>query len=127
VPVGALADVGTPLPTASSASPVAPEHSVAPQRCTATVEVALRWSGGFQGTVTLTNTGTTALHSWYVAWEMPGVTLVEVWNGSAMVSGPTAMVHAPSWLSPLAPGQRASVGFLVIGGPSAIAIQPTCG
>lgn len=117
----------TPIPPATGSPPPAPQHSVAPQRCTATVWVSLRWAGGFQGTVTLTNAGTTPLYSWYVAWQLPGAALAEVWNGSAMVSGPTAMVHAPSWLSPIAPGQTVSAGFLAIGDPPDTPIQPICG
>jgi len=126
-PAAARAGSVTPLPTATGSSPVVPEHSVAPQRCTATVWVTLRWPGGFQGAVTLTNSGPTPLYGWYVAWELTGAGLAQVWNGSAMVSGPTAMVHAPSWLSPVAPGQAVSAGFLAIGEPPDTPIQPTCG
>jgi hypothetical protein len=93
-----------------------PAPSVAPSRCTAAVTPVLRWSGGFQAQVRITNTGDTPMYAWYVSWQWPlAVRLAEVWNGIAMVSGPVAMVHAPSWRSPLAPGATAIAGVLATG------------
>ncbi|WP_420866387.1 cellulose binding domain-containing protein [Carbonactinospora thermoautotrophica] len=81
--------------------------------CTVTVKVDTSWQGGFQASVTIKNTGTTPIDDWYVSWTMPsGVTISQGWNGTFMQSGTTAMVHAPSWNSTLAPGATATAGFL---------------
>ncbi len=40
------------------------------------------WSGGYQGALTVTNTGTTALTSWKLSVVFPGgVTVTNMWNG----------------------------------------------
>jgi Cellulose binding domain len=105
----------------TSAAPPAP-------RCSARVVPVLRWTGGFQATMTITNLGATPMHAWYTTWMWPdGVRMTQVWNGIAMVSGPVAMIHAPSWHSPLAPGETASAGLLVTGDPPATDLDVQCG
>lgn len=81
--------------------------------CEAAVTVDNSWSGGFQATVTITNTGTNPMGNWFVQWTMPdGAQVTQGWEGGFMQSGTTAMVHAPEWRDVLAPGDSASAGFL---------------
>jgi cellulase/cellobiase CelA1 len=116
------------LATAIPAGPAWADTPLPAPTCTATVWTVLRWSGGYQGTVTLTNTGPSPLHAWFVAWELPaGAALAQTWNGIAMVSGPTAMVHAPSWHSRLAPSGTVTAGFLATGEPPAGPPHTVCG
>jgi chitin-binding protein len=117
--LAALSAVPTPSPSVT-APPT--------ERCTARIYPTLRWTGGYQGVVVLTNQGTSPMYAWYVAWELPPDTaLGQVWNGIAMVSGPTVMVHAPSWHSPLAPGATISAGFLASGDPPTTDPRTLCG
>jgi chitin-binding protein len=98
------------------------------ERCTAEVFVTLRWAGGYQGTVLVTNRGAAPMHAWYASWELPPRTaLAQVWNGLAMVSGPTVMTHAPSWHDVLAPGDTVSAGFLASGDPPTDPPHTLCG
>ncbi|MET8144230.1 lytic polysaccharide monooxygenase [Sphaerisporangium sp. NPDC005288] len=94
----------TPTPTPSSPGAIA---------CQATVTLASSWQGGFQATVTIKNTGSTPINEWYVSWMMPlGITMTQAWNGTMMQSGPSGMIHAPSWALKLDPGASATAGFL---------------
>ncbi len=114
LPAGA-ARADTPLP-----SP--------PERCTATVWTVLRWPGGYQGTVTMTNVSPAPMHGWFVSWQLPaGVALSQTWNGAPMVSGPIVMVHAPTWRTPLPAGETATAGFLATGDPPADPGRVLCG
>lgn len=137
IPLAAILAV---IPGAATAVPAAPgppptgspvtSGAASPTggRCRAVVSVTLRWAGGYEGVMTLSNAGADPMHAWYVAWELPpGSRLDEVWNGIAMVSGPTAMIHAPSWHSPLLPGDTASAGFLASGDPPAEPPAVQCG
>ena len=122
--VGLIALLVFAAPTpAVAASPSPP----AAEGCSATVQVAQHWADGFQLTVTITNTGTTPMHDWYIAWMVPlGAVLWQAWNGMPMQGGPSAMVHAPSWHATLAPGATLTAGLLVTGADPTID-HITCG
>jgi Cellulose binding domain len=121
----------TPAPPGSSAPTASGSPLPGEPRCTAQVVPVLRWTGGFQATVTITNLGDAPMYSWYVTWTWPdwpgGARMTQAWNGIAMVSGPVAMIHAPSWHSPLAPGQTATAGLLATGDPPTTDLQVRCG
>ncbi|HEY2237313.1 MAG TPA: cellulose binding domain-containing protein, partial [Streptosporangiaceae bacterium] len=56
--------------------------------CTAVYSVVNSWSGGFQAQVTVTNTGTSSLSGWKLAWTFPGDQKINsLWNGSYTQSG----------------------------------------
>jgi chitin-binding protein len=111
---------GSPGPSAPPSS--APPSSLPPTdmppsgTCTATVTTVSSWSGGFQAEVKITNTGTVPINNWYIAFMLPaGDTLGSGWSGQWMASGPSVMVHAPTWATQLAAGASASAGFLGTG------------
>ena len=88
------------------------------------------WQGGFQGSLTVTNTGTNAATPWTVTFTLPGATVSNGWNGTFTQSGSTVTVTAPSHSPTLAPGASVSLGFTANGpttAPSAVTLnQSAC-
>ena len=72
-----------------------------------------QWTGGFQGEVTVRNTGTTPLAAWAVGWSFgAGQSLQQVWGGTATQSGAVVKVGNVSWNGTLAPNGTTTFGFL---------------
>ncbi|KUP96720.1 glycoside hydrolase family 9 protein [Thermobifida cellulosilytica] len=70
------------------------------------------WTGGFTGTVRITNTGTSTLSSWRLAFSFPaGQQITHGWNATWNQSGADVTVTPMSWNSSLAPGATVEVGF----------------
>ena len=103
----------------SSPPPVSPSSGGGgPGACSATVKIDNAWQGGFQASVTVRNTGTSALNPWTATWAVPsGVTLQSGWNATVTQSGTTFTAAAPSWATLLAAGASVTVGFTA-NGPS---------
>ena len=90
------------------------------------------WSGGFQGSLTVKNTGSAAVSPWTVTWTWPsGVTLNSGWNATVTQSGTTVTAAAPSYSPSVAAGASVSIGFTANGtatAPSAVKLNgTTCG
>ncbi|MDS0137302.1 MULTISPECIES: cellulase family glycosylhydrolase [unclassified Amycolatopsis] len=76
------------------------------------------WQGGFQGTLTVTNTATSAANPWTVVFTLPaGATVVSGWNGTFTQAGTTVTVSAPSYSPSLGAGAAVALGFTA-NGPS---------
>ncbi|WP_424531663.1 lytic polysaccharide monooxygenase auxiliary activity family 9 protein [Sphaerisporangium viridialbum] len=127
---------GTSTPPPSSPPPGSPPPSSPPPAtppptsCTATVTLENSWSGGFQASATIKNTGSAPINNWYIQWTMPiGTTITQAWNGTSMQSGPTGMIHAATWNATLAPGASATAGFLAstTGAATPTFTQVSCG
>ena len=74
--------------------------------CTATYKVANSWPGGFQGEVTVKNTGTAAISAWTVRWSFPnGQTITQLWSGVHTQTGADVTVKNTNWNGSLA-GRR---------------------
>lgn len=81
--------------------------------CTATYQPGSQWNGGFQGGVTVQNTGSSTRTSWTVSWRFAdGQTIQQLWNGTFTQSGSTVTVKNVSWNGTLAPNATANFGFL---------------
>jgi predicted carbohydrate-binding protein with CBM5 and CBM33 domain len=51
--------------------------------CTAVATITSSWQGGYQGSVSVTNTSSETVVPWVVSWTLPsGVTLVNGWNAT---------------------------------------------
>jgi endoglucanase len=104
-----------------------------PASCTVAYHVDSSWSGGFNATVTLKDTGSAPLANWSLTWTVPsGTQLVNGWNATVTQSGSTVTAKAPSWAPDLAAGASASIGFQANGSssgqPTAYAVDgTTCG
>ncbi|MEV4478619.1 cellulase family glycosylhydrolase [Micromonospora coxensis] len=110
---------GTGSPTASPTG--SPTDSPSPVgACTATYKQVNAWQGGFQGELTVKNTGPAAVNPWSVTWSWPsGVTLASGWNATVTQSGTTVTAAGPTWSPSLAPGASVTIGFTANGAASA--------
>lgn len=70
------------------------------------------WGGGFTATVTVKNTGTTAINGWTLAFTYAGnQTLSQGWSANWTQSGHTVTATSLSWNGSLAPGASTGAGF----------------
>ncbi|MFI0508231.1 glycoside hydrolase family 9 protein [Streptomyces sp. WSLK1-5] len=89
-------DGGGPQPTAS---------------CAVTYKVDNAWSDGFTATVTVKNTGTSAVEGWRLTWSYPGGQRVtSAWNATVTQSGADVVARNVDWNRAIAPGATASFG-----------------
>jgi endo-1,4-beta-xylanase len=81
--------------------------------CAVQYAVVGQWSRGFQGGVTLTNTGLTPISGWELGWSFPaGQQIVLLWNGEHQQVGPEVTVTNARWNGTIAPGASVGFGFL---------------
>jgi endoglucanase len=109
-------------PVGGGGGPTDPPPTTPPPTggCTATYKQDNAWDGGFQGSLTVKNTGTGTLNPWQATWTWPsGVTLASGWNATVTQSGTTVTAAAPSWSTSLAPGASATIGFTANGAATA--------
>lgn len=80
--------------------------------CTATYRTLNPWDGGFQGEVTVTNTGTAASRAWTVELAVaPGRGIGSLWNGVLDGTTVTNATHNGA----LAPNASTTFGFVATG------------
>ncbi|QMU74016.1 glycoside hydrolase [Streptacidiphilus sp. P02-A3a] len=80
--------------------------------CTAAYSVSSDWGSGFNGSVTVTNTGTAATKSWTVSWTWPGSQqITNLWNGSYTQTGTSVTVTNAAYNNAIAVGGNTSFGF----------------
>jgi hypothetical protein len=72
-----------------------------------------QWPGGFGASITIDNTGTTALSNWTLTWSFAnGQTVTQLWNGNVAQSGGTVTVTNRSYNGSIpAGGSYSGVGF----------------
>ncbi|WP_034383902.1 lytic polysaccharide monooxygenase [Herbidospora cretacea] len=104
---------GAPTP-APSCPPVSPSPTPNPTgQCTVTAGVASAWNNGFQGSVTIRNTGSTPVSSWTAtATVASGATVTSAWNAAYTQSGTTLTFRPLSWNTTIPPGGTITIGFL---------------
>ena len=92
-------------PSASRSSSPSSSAPAGPA-CTATYKVTNQWSGGFQGDVTVTNTGRTATKRWTVTWTFAnGQEVTQTWNATLTQAGAAVTANSVSWNATVAPGR----------------------
>ncbi|MFC8617344.1 cellulase family glycosylhydrolase [Micromonospora purpureochromogenes] len=107
----------SPTPTTPGPTPTTPTPTGG---CTASYKQVNAWQGGFQGELTVKNTGTAAVNPWSVTWAWPsGVSLASGWNATVTQSGTTVTAAAPDWSRSLAAGASVTIGFTANGAASA--------
>lgn len=107
----------TPTAPPTTAPPTTPPPTTAPPTgaagCTASYRVVSEWNEGFQGEVTVRNSGTVTLSGWTAHFTLAtGQQLSQVWNAEVSQSGSTVTARNVSWNGRLAPGGTASFGFI---------------
>jgi hypothetical protein len=81
--------------------------------CSVNYIITSQWTGGFQGDVTITNTGTTAWTAWHLVWTFPnGQAVTQVWNATTQQSGTQVTATNASHNGAVAAGASAAFGFL---------------
>ncbi|MEV4532031.1 cellulose-binding domain-containing protein [Streptosporangium sp. NPDC049304] len=86
--------------------------------------VTNQWPGGFQGEVTVTNTGTGSIDGWTLTWSFAGgQQLSQAWNATYAQTGATVAVTGASWNASIPAKGSASFGF--IAGQPGINSAPT--
>ncbi|MFI1357453.1 cellulase family glycosylhydrolase [Streptomyces sp. NPDC020898] len=92
--------------------------------CSVAYRVAGEWQGGFQGDITLRNTGTSALTNWTLAFTFAnGQTISNMWGGTPTQSGANVSVVPASYTATIPAAGSVSVGF--IGAKGATNTAPT--
>ncbi|MFI7433217.1 cellulose binding domain-containing protein [Micromonospora haikouensis] len=126
----------TPTATPTPTPPVTPTPTLSPPvtptsnpggGCTAVYRIVGQWQGGFQGEVTVRNTGTAALGGWTVRFGYAdGQRINQAWNADVTQSGTAVTARNVGWNGTLAPGAEAAFGFLASAGSSNPVPQTTC-
>ena len=94
--------------------------------CTATPKVVGHWNGGFQGEVTVANTGTAAFAGWTAKFTLPGgQSITQIWGGTATGTG-SVTVKNVAYNGALGAGASTTFGFLVSGPGTASLDAATC-
>ncbi|MEU7842084.1 glycoside hydrolase N-terminal domain-containing protein [Micromonospora sp. NPDC049114] len=103
-PTDTPSPIPTPTPTVSS--------TPSPSGARATYTVTNSWSGGFQGSVTVT-AGATAIRGWTVSWTFPnGQAITQIWGGTHTQSGANVRVTNVDYNGSLPAGGSTTFGFL---------------
>ena len=96
-------------PGPSSPGPSSPGPSTGACRVKATVNA---WNSGLTADLTITNTGTTALNGWSVAFTLPGgQTITSGWNATYSPTSGQVTARNVAYNAAIAPNASVSVGF----------------
>jgi hypothetical protein len=102
----------TPGTSPTVVTPTTPGTSPGTAACRISYAITSQWTGGFQGDVTITNTGATAVNGWTLRWTFPnGQQIAQAWNASYTQSGTQVTATNASWNGAIAPSGTASFGF----------------
>lgn len=92
--------------------------------CSVGYRVVGEWPGGFQGEITIRNTGTTAIDGWTLGFSFAnGQTITNMWGGIPTQTGGSVSVAPASYTSTIAANGSVTVGFT--GGQSGTNAAPT--
>jgi hypothetical protein len=87
-----------PTPTSTPPTPTPTSTPVSTSACQVIYTVSSQWSGGFNATLSITNTGTTAINGWTLQFSFPGSqTVTQGWNGNFSQSGNVVTVTNASY------------------------------
>ncbi|MFD5827194.1 lytic polysaccharide monooxygenase [Lentzea sp. NPDC060358] len=80
--------------------------------CTVAYSRPSTWNGGFTANVSVTNSGSSAVSAWQLAWAFPsGQQLTQAWSATVTVANGQATAKGASYNADLAPGATATFGF----------------
>ncbi|MCM4078100.1 cellulose binding domain-containing protein [Paractinoplanes hotanensis] len=100
---------GPSSPGPSSPGPSSPGPSTGACRVKATVNA---WNSGLTEDLTITNTGTTAINGWSVAFALPGgQTITSGWNATYSPTSGQVTARNVAYNAAIAPNASVSVGF----------------
>jgi endoglucanase len=94
--------------------------------CSAAWHIDTQWNGGFNVTVTVTDTGTAATHAWQAGWSWPsGQTVANSWNTTLQQSGGAVTAASLGYNGALAVGGSTTFGLQVNGSATTPALTCT--
>ncbi|MEE1939896.1 cellulase family glycosylhydrolase [Streptomyces sp. TRM 70361] len=80
--------------------------------CSVGYEIVGEWPGGFQGRITVHNTGTAPIGDWTLGWRFAdGQTVTNMWGGTTSQSGGAVTVRPAPYTADIAPGSKVTIGF----------------
>ncbi|MEV7081830.1 cellulase family glycosylhydrolase [Streptomyces sp. NPDC093516] len=83
-----------------------------PSACGVGYRVTGSWPGGFQGEITVRNTGTSAINGWTLRWTFPdGQRITNLWGGTATQSGADVSVAAAPYTATVPAAGSVTLGF----------------
>jgi acetylxylan esterase len=104
-------DTTTPSTSPSAGASPSPSSSATGGACRVGYGVNA-WNTGFTASVTVTNTGTTAVNGWTLAFTLPaGQTVTSAWNATVSPSGGAVTARDVAYNAVIAPGGSATFGF----------------
>ncbi|MGP4112797.1 cellulase family glycosylhydrolase [Streptomyces sp. 4N509B] len=87
--------------------------------CAVGYRVVNDWGSGFQGEITIRNTGDETISGWSLAFAFPdGQTITNMWGGTPSQNGADVTVNAASYTSTIPADGSVSVGFTANRGAS---------
>ncbi len=97
---------------ASATTPAAP--ALPAVACHVTYQMVSQWPGGFQGAISIQNTGTTPLASWTLGFSFPsGQTISNAWNTNATQKSAAITMTSMAYNGAIAPAATQSgIGFV---------------
>ncbi|MEU7913576.1 cellulose binding domain-containing protein [Microbispora bryophytorum] len=117
----------SPSPSPSRSPSPSPSPSSGPSGCGATYTITNQWGGGFQGEVTVRNTGAASISGWTVTWTFAdGQRVTQAWGGKATQTGASVTVQNESWNGSLGAGASTTLGFIASWNASNSAPVPAC-
>lgn len=107
----------SPTPTTTPSRSLSATASATPPPtaggCAASYKVVNQWTGGFQGEVSVTNSGTTPSSGWTASFTFGnGQQITQSWNATVATSGATVTARSLSWNGSLPVGGSTTFGFL---------------
>ncbi|MFE1252163.1 cellulase family glycosylhydrolase [Streptomyces sp. NPDC058735] len=83
-----------------------------PSACGVGYKVTSSWPGGFQGEITVRNTGTSAINGWTLRWTFPdSQRITNLWGGTATQNGSQVSVAAAAYTAAIPASGSVTVGF----------------
>lgn len=99
----------TPTPTRGTTPTPTPTTSGGSRSCSVHYAITNQWPGGFGASLTITNTGSTAINGWSLGFSFPnGQTITQLWNGSYTQSGSAVTITNVSYNASIPAGQALS-------------------
>ncbi|WP_228986509.1 family 43 glycosylhydrolase [Micromonospora sp. DH13] len=103
----------TPAPTTPAPTTPPPTTPPAGQSCGVTYTQVGSWSGGYEGRLTITNTGGAAISGWRVTFSLPsGQSLSQGWNATFGQQGSQVTVTNAAYNGQLTTGGSTTAGFI---------------
>jgi alpha-L-arabinofuranosidase len=103
----------TPTPTHTpTVTPTPTSTPVSGAKCSVHYVVTNQWPGGFGGSLTITNTGSSTINGWSLHFSFAnGQTITQGWNGIFTQAGSSVTIANFSYNASLAPGASVNPGF----------------